>query len=149
MVSNIDKALVILGFLSFGLFDAYSTLVVVSFLGTAEYETSIVLRNAFTLWGYGGLALLKVGVTALCMLTIYLLMEKFNIVVMGRYLAIGTILAGLFAGISNLNILWHYESISVFGVGAQAISIGILVFFAALGIIKDKWIVLKPSPSTQ
>ncbi len=115
------------------LYDIVSTIAAFNYLGTFEYEKSLVLKASFDAAGVPGFILIKVVFSILALYLAYLLIEhfkKFRGVGMG--ILTGASVAGLFVGTSNFNIIFNGSSFWVLGLDSGTIA-ALLILGCAVG----------------
>lgn len=136
---KIDITLILLSIaalICYGGYDLVSTILATNYLGGFEQETSTIGRIAHDIAGIPGAAIIKIVFTLVAITGTYFIgthLDWMHNTCIG--LLVGTTIAGLFAGTSNLSILYNNTSIFILGVDAQKICILILIVFAILGAI--------------
>ncbi len=121
-IFNEYKWLLILAILSFVLYDAITTIMVIKHVGI-QYETSFVIRYTYTMYGINGFIITKIFLTTFLLLFVYIMGRTIYCIrnsIIGLY--IGVTLAGLYAGSSNINIILNDSSFWLFGLDARIVS---------------------------
>ena len=116
-MDTMDACLVLLSVLSFGLFDAVTTLMAANTVGIM-YESNSLVQYLYNIEGTGGLfAVFKI---------IVVLVAVFGLLLLGyrRYALMGVALAGLYVGASNLTVATGGSSFPIPGVVALAFVVG-------------------------
>ena len=118
------------------LYDIVSTIAAFDYLGTFEYEKSIILKASFDAAGLWGFILIKVLFSVAALYLAYLLVERFHrFRGVGMGILAGATLAGIFVGSSNLNIILNGSSFWLMGVDSGTIAALLIVGCAAAGFL--------------
>lgn len=136
-MTRIDKLLFLAAISSFGLFDAVTTVVAADYLGSYAYESSMVLRSVEASNGAVVLLLVKLWCVLVALLVALYVAEHSRHGYTAKCCMIGTTIAGLYAGLSNLNIIFAGSSFQVLGFDTQVISIILLLGFGCIGAMMD------------
>jgi hypothetical protein len=123
------KRLFILSIIFFILFDMISTIWALNYLGSYEYESSYILRNSFENFGLIGFIIIKFIIASIVLWIAYKL--EFN------YILIGTIIGGIYVGISNCMIPLTGHSLYIFNLDSQIIGICLIVIPCLIQILKQ------------
>ena len=128
------------------LYDIASTLAAYSYLGTFEYERSLLIKSAFDFAGVPGFILIKLLVSLLAIVAAYLLMERYEqFRGLGAGVLAGATAAGLFVGTSNMSILYQGCSIWLWGLDSGTVATAIICGCSALGLLATGWL-KRPRP---
>ena len=147
-----SRLLLLSAILCFVFYDLITTIVAFNYLGSFQYESSLLLRTTFDVGGVPGFILIKAGISTLLLLLVYLHIEYFtkagdegrgiNSPIVTASLngaGIGTLMgatiAGLFAGTSNLNIVLNGSSIWLMGMDSGTIAMAIIIGSSILGFL--------------
>lgn len=127
-------------------FDVFSTLAAYRYLGTFEYERSVVIRSAFDLAGVPGFILIKVVISMVAIAAAFWLMERYEqFRGLGAGVLAGATVAGMFVGASNINILYQGSSIWVWGLDSGTVATIIICVCSLLGLMSTRWVLRRPS----
>lgn len=114
-------------------YDILSTLAAYNYLGTFDYEKSVLIKAAFDVAGVPGFIGVKTLFSTLAIFTSFLLMERYHMFKkFGAGILAGATLAGLFVGTSNFNIILNGSSFWIFGIDSGTIAT-IIIIACALG----------------
>lgn len=128
--------LLLLMFLVFGLGDMMSTLVAYYYLGCdMSYEAGLAAQLFYSIGGVPFFIVGKLVAVAAIAYSMYLMSRNPDIVEFCEIIASGVIVAGAFVSISNLKVAFYGESIWIFGIGADKITIGILFGSLIIGML--------------
>jgi hypothetical protein len=118
------------------LYDIISTIAAFNYLGTFQYEKSLVLKASFDAMGVPGFILMKVIFSVLALYLAYLLADRFpQFRGVGLGILAGASAAGLFVGSSNFNIVLNGSSFWVMGLDSGTIAALLIVGCAVAGYI--------------
>jgi hypothetical protein len=117
-------------------YDIISTLAAFDYLGTFQYEKSLLLKTSFDMGGVPGFILMKLVFSLLALYLAYLLIERFpRFRGIGLGILGGATAAGIFVGSSNLNIIFNGSSFWFLGIDSGTLAAVIIVACAALGYL--------------
>jgi len=115
------------------LYDLISTIAAFNYLGTFEYEKSLILKASFDAAGVPGFILIKVVFSVVALYLAFLLVERFRkFRGVGLGILAGATAAGLFVGTSNFNILLNNSSFWVMGLDSGTVA-ALLILGCAVG----------------
>jgi hypothetical protein len=127
-------------------YDIASTLAAYNYLGTFEYEKSVLIREAFNLAGVPGFIFIKMAVSLLAIYAAYLLMERYErFRGLGAGVLSGATAAGLFVGTSNMNIIFRGNSIWLWGMDSGTVATILILGCSLLGLLFTGQLLRKPS----
>jgi hypothetical protein len=110
------------------LYDIISTIAAFNYLGTFQYEKSLLLKASFDAAGVGGFIFMKVAFSLIALYLAYLLIERFyRFRGIGLGILAGASAAGLFVGTSNLNIVFNGSSFWLMGIDSGTIAAGLIL----------------------
>jgi hypothetical protein len=117
-------------------YDIFSTIAASEYLGTFDYEKSLVLKASYNAGGMAGFILIKLLFSLMALSLVYLLVER-NHRFRGAGLGImaGATGAGLFVGTSNLNIVLNGSSFWIMGVDSGTIAAFIIILCTIGGFL--------------
>ncbi len=126
----------LLSFVSYGLYDAGSTVLAADYLDSFQYESSGLLRAVGMSSDAPGFLAIKLGVVFIAlMFTLYLGVQFPGLRTAAIWVLSGAILAGIFVGTSNLNIILNGHSIFLFGQDPNFVGTAIIGIFGLDGIL--------------
>jgi hypothetical protein len=147
-----SRLLLISAIVCFVFYDLISTILAFNYLGSFQYESSLLLRATFDIGGVPGFILIKAGISTLLLILVYLHVEYYP-KAMGeetgmnspaitaglRGAGIGTLagatIAGFFAGTSNLNIVLNGSSIWLMGIDSGTVAMALVIGSSVLGFL--------------
>lgn len=147
-----SRILLISAIVFFVFYDLISTILAFNYLGSFQYESSLLLRTTFDFGGVPGFILIKAGISTLLLLLVYLYLEYFHkagdegrgmnspaVTASLNGAGIGTLtgatLAGFFAGTSNLNIVLNGSSIWLMGLDSGTVAMALVIGSSILGFL--------------
>lgn len=123
-----SRLLLVSSIMSYVLYDTISTLAAYNFLGTFEYEKSMVIKASYDAAGIPGFLLVKILFSTLAIFLAYMLMERQKkFLGAGTGMLAGATIAGMFVGTSNFNIVLNGSSIWILGLDSGTIAALIIV----------------------
>jgi hypothetical protein len=150
---RLSRLLLVTSVICYVLYDIVSTLAAYSYLGSFDYEKSILIKTAFQLAGVPGFISIKVIVSLIAIAAAYLLMERYE---QFRGLGVGVLsgasVAGLFVGTSNMNILFQGSSIWLLGMDSGTVASIIICGCSLGGFLMPRHIISRlsrPEPAEQ
>jgi hypothetical protein len=133
---KLSKLLLASAVLFYVIYDIISTVAAFNYLGTFEYEKSVLLKASFDMAGLFGFIAIKMILSMVALLLAYMLVENFNqFRGVGLGLLGGATVAGAFVGTSNLNIVFNGSSLWVAGLDSGTIAAVLIVGCALLGFM--------------
>ncbi len=118
------------------LYDIVSTIAAFNYLGTFQYEKSVLLKTAFDSGGVLGFIFMKVVFSMIALYMAYLLIEHFpRFRGIGMGILAGATIAGIFVGSSNLNIVFNGSSFWLAGLDSGTIAALIIIACSVSGYI--------------
>ncbi len=117
-------------------YDIFSTIAASEYLGTFDYEKSLVLKASYNAAGIPGFILIKLIISLMALYLVYLLAER-NRRFRGAGLGImaGATFAGIFVGTSNLNIVLNGSSFWIMGLDSGTIAAFIIMLCTIGGFL--------------
>ena len=118
------------------LYDIVSTIAAFNYLGTFQYEKSVLLKSAYDSAGVLGFIFIKVIFSMIALYFAYLLIEHFpRFQGIGMGILAGATLAGIFVGSSNFNIVFNGSSFWIMGIDSGTLAALIIVGCAVIGYL--------------
>ncbi|OPY26563.1 MAG: hypothetical protein A4E28_02454 [Methanocella sp. PtaU1.Bin125] len=150
---RLSRLLLSTSIICYVLYDIVSTLAAYAYLGSFEYEKSVLIKSAFELAGVPGFIAIKMTVSLIAIAAAFMLMERY---VQFRGLGVGVLsgatLAGLFVGTSNMNILVQGSSIWLLGMDSGTVAAIIICGCSLGGFLMPERVVRRlsrPEPAEQ
>jgi len=120
----------------FVLYDIVSTIAAFNYLGSFQYEKSLLLKASFDTAGVPGFILIKMILSTFALSLAYLLVERFHqFRGVGMGILGGATAAGLFVGTSNFNIILNGSSFWLMGLDSGTIAATLILAGAVAGFI--------------
>ena len=117
-------------------YDIISTLAAFNYLGTFQYEKSLLLKTSYDMGGVPGFIFIKLVFSMLALYLAYLLIERFpRFRGIGLGILGGATAAGIFVGSSNLNIIFNGSSFWFLGIDSGTLAAVIIIACAVLGYL--------------
>jgi hypothetical protein len=130
------KLLLISSIIFYVLYDIISTLAAYSYLGTFEYEQSIIIKAFFGMAGIPGFIFIKVFLSMIALYIAYsLIKSKKGFSGFGKGILAGATLSGIFVGTSNLNIIFNGSSFWLFGLDSGKVAALIILGCSLSGFL--------------
>ncbi|WP_174590895.1 hypothetical protein [Methanocella conradii] len=117
-------------------YDIVSTIAASKYLGTFDYEKSLILKASYNAAGMAGFILIKLLFSLMALYLAYLLIERFHkFRGVGLGMLAGATCAGLFVGTSNFNIMLNGSSFWIMGMDSGTIAALIIILCAVGGFL--------------
>lgn len=137
MKNKTARILAMLAIICFVLYDSVSTVLVSYSFGGFGYETSAAIRSVVNSAGILGFLLFKVVFSLVAIISGLLLVERYGYKGLGMGILAAAILAGLYAGTSNLNAVMTGATFWLFGIDSGMMCAVIIIGCVLIGLAWD------------
>lgn len=138
-IVRMSKLLLVTSVIFYVIYDVISTLAAFNYLGSFEYEKSMLIKFAFDLAGIPGFIGVKVALSMIAILIAYSLIQRYEkFRGFGKGVLAGATLSGLFVGTSNFNIVLNGSSIWLMGMDSGTIAAVIILGCSFAGYVSTR-----------